>query len=207
MNRLSISSALCVLLFSSTLWWQGTDGLQAFTSETARRLKVLESPRVLTDLTFENQDYESVNFSEYEGKIVLVDFIYTNCPDLCHALGFIFKSIKTELEELGLEDQVQIVNISFDVEQDTPDKLNSYVKRYTKDTRNWNALRLKDPEKLSQLLNDFDIVVIPNERGGFDHNAAIHLLDQNGRLIGIYDHQAQAQIIARIRKQTKTTFL
>jgi len=200
-NRLSISSTFIVILFSATVWWQGTNGLQAFTSETARRLEVLNSPKRLSDLTFVNQNYETVNFSDYKGKFVLVDFIYTHCPDICHALGFAFMEIQNELKKSGLEGEVQIVNISFDLAHDTPDKLNSYVNRYTKETNLWHGLRLKESENLQQLLNDFGVVLIANDRGGYDHNAAIHLIDKTGRLIGIYDYQAQAEIIQQILQQ------
>lgn len=190
-------------MFSAIVWWQGTNGFQAFTSETARRLDVLESPRTLSNLSFKNQENKSINFSDYQGKVVLVDFIYTSCPDVCHALGFSIKSIKNDLKKSSLEDKIQIANITFDLENDTPKKLDAYVKRYSKNTITWHGLRLKDPKSLSQLLTDFGVVVIPNEQEGFDHNAAIHLLDQNGRLIGIYDHQAHDQIVDHIHKQTK----
>ncbi len=207
MNRLSYISTALVFIFSATFWWQGTSGLQAFTSETARRLEVLESPKTLSNLNFENQNNEPINFVDYQGKVVLVDFIYTRCPDICHALGFAFKSIKEDLKELGLDDQVQIANISFDLENDMSEELDAYIKRYSNDTSSWHGLRLKDPQKLPQLLNDFGIVVIANDRGGFDHNAAIHLLDEKGRLIGIYDYQAQKQIVKHIREQIETITL
>jgi len=206
-NRYSVISSLLVLIISATVWWQGTSGFKAFTSETARRIEVLENPRVLSGLSFENQNYQDINISDYKGKYVLVDFIFTSCPDICHALGYAFKSIKSELENLGLGEHVQIVNISFDIERDTPEQLSAYVQRYTEDSNVWHGLRLKDPNQLKQLLTDFGIVVIPNERDGFDHNAAIHILDQEGRLVGIYDYQAQEQIIAHIRQHIETPTL
>ena len=41
--------------------------------------------------------------------------------------------------------------------------------------------------ELKRLLAVFGIVVIQDESGGFTHNAAIHLVDRNGRLARIYD--------------------
>ncbi len=207
MNRYSLISTTLVLIISAAVWWQGTSGFKAFTSEAARRIDVLEYPRKLSGLDFENQTFENINFSDYKGKVVLLDFIYTSCPDICYALGFSFKSIKAELEEAGLQEQIQIVNITFNLEQDTPERLSAYVQRYTSDHDMWHGLRLKDPGQLKQLLSDFGVVVIPNEHGGFDHNAAIHILDKEGRLVGIHDYQSQQQIVAQIREQISATVL
>ncbi|MCP4490984.1 MAG: SCO family protein [Gammaproteobacteria bacterium] len=207
MNRLSLGFCACLLLILATIWWQGTRGFQAFTSEAARRLDVLASPVEISDLTFKNQNHENIQFANYKGKVVLVDFIYTNCPVICNVFGHVLKSIETELKQTGLEDQVQIVNITFDPEQDTPQKLNAWLKRYNPDLNNWQGLRLEDPEKLPQLLAEFGIVVIPNEFGGYDHNAAIHILDQDGHLTGIYNHQAQSKIVEHIRNHIATTAL
>ncbi len=198
MNRNSCWVTAIVFVFSSLIWWQGTDGLRAFTSETARRVDALENGRVLSDLSLEKQDGTVLSLSDYRGKLVLVDFIYTRCPDVCHALGFQFKQILTQIQESDLSDKVVLLSISFDPEHDTPAQLAAYLQRYTKDIDLWNGARSLDASGLEILLNELGVVVLENDKGGYDHNAAIHLIDQHGKLAGIYDFQASIQIISEV---------
>lgn len=54
--------------------------------------------------------------------------------------------------------------------------------------------------RLKRLLDAFGIVVIPDGLGGFEHNAALHLLGRDGRLVLIGDidqHLAFADQAAR----------
>ena len=53
--------------------------------------------------------------------------------------------------------------------------------------RLWSLARVRDDAELKRLLAVFGVVVIQDESGGFTHNAAIHLVDRNGRLARIYD--------------------
>jgi protein SCO1 len=65
--------------------------------------------------------------------------------------------------------------------------LRAYGEAYGADMRLWSLARVSDGAELKRLLTAFGIVVIPDEFGGFTHNAAIHLVDRNGRLARIYD--------------------
>ena len=62
-------------------------------------------------------------------------------------------------------------------------------------------MRLKTPEKLDELLNSFGVVVLKNDWGGYEHNAAIHIIDKNGQLSGIYDYQSINQVLTVIEKR------
>ncbi|HCE09145.1 MAG TPA: SCO family protein, partial [Oxalobacteraceae bacterium] len=42
-----------------------------------------------------------------------------------------------------------------------------------------------------RLLADFQVVVVPDGRGDFEHNAAILVVDQHGRLVRIFDYGEQ----------------
>lgn len=200
MNRGSWLSCIAVLVFSIAAWWQSTAGFRAFTTESARRIAVVENHRQLANYRFQDQDGKLVSLSDFKGKLILLDFIYTRCPDICHSLGFQFKTLLTELEHAGLKDKVSLLSVSFDPEHDSAENLQSYLKRYVKDNHSWNGLRPIARQELDSMLKEFGVVVLTNEQGGFDHNAAIHLIDESGSLVGIYDFQATQQIIAEIKR-------
>ena len=79
---------------------------------------------------------------------------------------------------------VNLVSISFDVAGDSTSRLREYAAHYGAETGRWRIARLRNASDLRALLRAFGIVVIPDGVGGFQHNAAIHLLNTEGRLAG-----------------------
>ena len=62
------------------------------------------------------------------GKVLLVYFGYSNCPDICPAT---LANVGQSLRELGAKaDDVQLVMVSLDPERDTPEKLSEYVTHF-----------------------------------------------------------------------------
>jgi protein SCO1/2 len=51
----------------------------------------------------------------------------------------------------------------------------------------WQATSIPDPAQLDAVLAAFGIVVLPDGRGDFVHNAAIHVVDARGRLRRVVD--------------------
>ena len=63
---------------------------------------------------------------------------------------------------------------------------------YSADGRSWRFARVRDARDLAPLLRAFGIIVIPDAGGDFQHNAAVHLLDAEGRLARVLDLDAAA---------------
>ncbi|MCG8372597.1 MAG: SCO family protein [Balneolales bacterium] len=71
-----------------------------------------------------NQDSVKVTFpDDYEGKYVVMGFIYTNCPDIC---PLVTKNLKEIQEQLNTPDDVHFLGVSFDPKRDTPSVLKKY---------------------------------------------------------------------------------
>ena len=82
------------------------------------------------DVPFVNQDGETVRMSDYQGKAVLLTFIYTRCPlpDFCPAMNKNFDAIEEELAaDPELYDRTHLLSISFDPEFDTPELLRTFA--------------------------------------------------------------------------------
>lgn len=63
-----------------------------------------------------------------DGRPVMVDFIYTSCTAICPILSQTFSEVQ---RRLGAErEQVRMVSISIDPEEDTPQRLAAYAKRF-----------------------------------------------------------------------------
>lgn len=89
---------------------------------------VFQSPEEASNFTLNVADGKTVKLSDFRGKIVLVYFGYTFCPDVCPAtLG----AVTQALNDLGEKaDEVQVIMVSVDPGRDTPEKLAEYVEHF-----------------------------------------------------------------------------
>ena len=80
-----------------------------------------------------------------------------------------------------------LLSLSFDSAHDTPAVLQAYARRLQADPAVWRFLRVPDPAELAQLLRRFEVVVVPDGRGDFEHNAALLVVGPEGRLVRVFD--------------------
>lgn len=185
-QRSAAIALLVTLMGIGVLWW-GTDGFSAFTAEGARRADILRAPRTLPAVVLEDQDGRAFRLQDYRGKLLAVDFIYTRCTTVCRSLGMAFKQIRDRVPPQALGRDFALLSISIDADRDDGASLKAYGRIYGADSTNWRIARVRSKADLKPLLAAFGIVVIPDGLGGFEHNAALHLLDRDGKLVQISD--------------------
>ena len=66
-----------------------------------------------------------VDLSRLKNKITLITFGYTNCPDICPMTLSILKHVINQLG--GWREDIQVFFVTIDPENDTPEKLKSYI--------------------------------------------------------------------------------
>ena len=191
------SLAICVA--GGALLWRGTDGFRALTSEAARRRAIAASPRDVPVVVLEDQDGRRFSLERYRGQPVVVDFIYTGCGSVCPLLSDGFRRLDRAQQAASSgedERRLQLVSITFD-SLDTPARLREYAAHYEADGRSWQFARVRDAHDLGPLLQAFGIIVISDGHGGFQHNAAMHVLDSGGRLARVLDVEGSPDEVAR----------
>ena len=164
-----------------------TDGFQAYTLESARRINALRSPVPVPQLALELADGQRVRLAEIPARVLLIDFVYTNCSTYCAALGSVFAQLQQRLQAEIAADDIRLLSISFDPERDGPDALHAYRTRNTSNPVGWDVGRPAIFGELQTWLGAFGVVVIPDEFGGFAHNAALHVVGPDRRLVSIHD--------------------
>ncbi len=88
---------------------------------------VIQSPDPSFDFTLTSSKGE-VSLSDFRGKLVVLYFGYTFCPDICPAT---LANIGQALRNMGSKaEDVQVIMISVDPERDTPEKLEEYVAHF-----------------------------------------------------------------------------
>ena len=162
-----------------------TDRFRAFTTETSRRIGVREHPRAVPSLTLQTADGVRISTADLRGRWVLVDFIYTRCETYCSVQGGEFARLQRQLAEPIASGKVTLLSVSFDPAHDDPAALADYQRRGGDIDAGWIAARPLGHTDLAALMRVFGVVAVPDGLGGFVHNAAIAVVDPDGRLVDI----------------------
>lgn len=163
-----------------------TDGFRAVTTEGARRVQIVKRPRPLPQAEMVDHQGEAFSWEELRGSSILVEFIFTTCPDICQKLSSDFGAL---VRAASSEENtpVRFVSVTFDPKRDTIEQLSKIAAYYGADGELWRFARIQDPRQLEETLEAFGIVAIPSPMRGFEHNAAIHGVDPSGNLARIAD--------------------
>lgn len=188
---------LCLSLagYASAAWL--THDFQVWTAEGARRLEVTLRPIATPDVQVDGPHLAAQPLARLlaDGRSVkVVDFVYTRCQTVCLSLGGVMQQMQSELARDDTAQRaapVTLLSISFDGAHDDPPVLQRYAQRLHADARLWRFVRLPDARDTQRLLDAFEVVVVPDGRGDYEHNAALLVVDRQGRLVRVFDYAEQ----------------
>ncbi|MCP4362421.1 MAG: redoxin domain-containing protein [Chloroflexi bacterium] len=156
---------------------------------------IVNSDAPVTNFKLTGPGGQPVNLVDYRGKVVLLYYGYTFCPDVCPAT---LSELKKTVAELGNKaDNVQVFMISLDPERDTPEALAEYMAHF-------------HPSFIGLTGTEDEIVAASAPLGIFyerhegtpatgyliDHTATVMALDKNGRLRLLYSFDTPGEDIA-----------
>ena len=141
-----------------------------------------------------NQDSSKVIFPDaFKGKILVMSFIYTNCPDICPLTTHNMQTIQEEVKKDNIKN-VQFVELSFDPTRDTPSILKEYGNIRNINYGNFEFLTGKK-SVVDTLIHHMNVIAIQGDTTYtknhqpvyfFTHTDRITLLDQNGNIRNEY---------------------
>ena len=93
--------------------------------------KQSESKLILpdTELVTQYGKRRRLNSEIVDGRIVVIDFIYTTCTTVCPVLSATLRQVQRQLEEGG-GSEVMLVSITVDPVRDTPARLKAYADKF-----------------------------------------------------------------------------
>lgn len=124
--------------------------------------------------------------SEQRGKVVLLFFGYTSCPDICPATLSDMKQVFAGLGERA--DRLQVVFVTVDPERDTAEKLGAYMSLFNPEFMGLTGTE----DELSPIWQAYGVFrEIDNSSesmAGYlvNHSTRVYLIDQEGRLFMTY---------------------
>jgi len=132
---------------------------------------------------------------DYRGKLVLIYFGYTFCPDICPTNLSHLTQALNELKQEELS-QVQSVFISVDPERDSLEHLDNYVKYFHKSLIGITG----DESTIASLAKKYGAAyqkVTGESQGGYliDHSSFTYLVDQQGQLKESFQHATDPMVM------------
>jgi protein SCO1 len=186
MGRTTLASAALASIAWLCASWL-TQGFQVWTAEGARRLDVAQAPVPAPNALLRGAGMTGLNLHSalaQPGRVTIASFIYTRCASVCLAMGSSFQQLQQAIaassSTAGAYEGIQLLSISFDPAHDDAGQLNRYA-------------------ALWHLLSAWQVVVIADGLGGYEHNAALLVIDEHGRLVRIFDEADGATALAFAR--------
>ncbi len=133
------------------------------------------------NLSLPDQYGKPRTLADFKGKVVVVFFGYTQCPDVCPTTMVELAQVKKALGTDG--ERVQGLFVSIDPERDTPEILKAYMASFDP---SFIALR-GTPEQTLAAAKEFKVFFakVPGKTEGsytMDHTAGSYILDGNGKV-------------------------
>ena len=147
------------------------------------------------DLQLPDHNGQTRSLKDFAGKVVVVFFGYTQCPDVCPTSMSELAEVKRALGADG--DKLQGIFVTVDPERDTPEMLKAYMASFDP---GFLALR-GSPEQLAAVAKDFKIYYkrvdgqTPTSYT-MDHSAGSYVYDTAGRLRVYHRYGSGAQSLA-----------
>lgn len=153
-----------------------------FTSQDNQlRGSVIDPPLPAADIPLTDQNGNTFRLADYQGKVVLLFFGYTYCPDVCPATMAELRAARALLKPEQAE-RVQVVFITVDPDRDTPASIQEYVSRFDPTFLGLSGTE----EQLSAVWQAYGVFreIEVTDAGGYlvAHTSRVYVVDVNGDL-------------------------
>ena len=161
------------------------------TGDGTSHLRIPDAGDAVPDFRFVNQSGKTIQLHQFQGRPLLLTFVYTRCPlpDYCPHLSNNFREILQKLEASpAAYENAQLLTISIDPEFDTPVVLQNYGQHFTgkldPQFQHWQ-FATGSPEEVRKTANFFGMSYNSKD-GQITHNLRTVLVGADGRIVKVY---------------------
>ncbi|QTL02831.1 SCO family protein [Aquabacter sp. L1I39] len=146
-----------------------------------------------------DQTGATVTEADLKGKLTLIFFGFTHCPDICPTSLFEMSEI---LNALGPDaSKVQAMFVTVDPERDTPEVMKAYLSSFNPQVRGLSGT----PEQIDAIKRAYRVYSkkVPLDGGDYtmDHTAVIYLMDKSGSFLAPFNaKRPPAEAAADLRR-------
>jgi len=144
--------------------------------------KALAIGDVVPDFTLLDTDRHSVSLSQFSGKVIALNFIYTSCalPNFCYRISNNFGVLQRRFkEQLGIK--LVLLTVTFDPERDQPEVLARYAQTWKADPATWHFLT-GPVINVRRVTDMFGMDFFPDE-GLMNHTLHTAVIDRRRKLV------------------------
>ena len=190
-----------------TAFWKWQAALHGRAASDERALEGLQKFGAVPPFSLTERDGRQVTLADLKGKVSIVNFIYTNCPDTCPIQSAQMRQLQ---EDFKHESDLLLVSITVDPKRDTPEVLSKYANGFGADPARWVFLT-GEQERIYKLAQEgfrLGAVEIPYEQrpasgATHTHSPRFVLVDRNAQIRGYYT-STDADALKRLRDDLKT---
>ena len=146
------------------------------------------------DIPLRDVDGKQRSIKDFAGKVVVVFFGYTQCPDVCPTTLQELVEVKQQLGADG--DRLQGVFVTLDPERDTPEVLKAYLQAMDPSFVGLTG----SSEQIEAAAREFKVFYqkVPTSEGNYtmDHTAAFYLIDGKGDARVLANNNIGAEALA-----------
>ncbi len=143
---------------------------------------------------FTSQDGKEITEKDFEGKVYIVDFFFTRCPDICPTMTSELLRAQDAFKDFG---NVKMLSFSVDPAHDTVAVLKEYTKKFGVDTNLWTFVTGDKKEIYDLARCGFFIASRENSSPiavDFVHSDKVVLIDKEKRIRGYYSGTSRKEI-------------
>ena len=179
-------AAVAVLLttIAAPGWAHSLHELESKLAAKERYMVAEETP--FPDFVLEDAGGRRVDRRDFLGKVMVLNFIYTKCPDECPLHSELIAEIQAGVNRTPMKDLVAFVSIATDPENDTGEALRAYGPVHGLDAANWVFLTSKEPDATRKLAAGLRQKFTARDGGILQHAIVTYLIDAKGRLRARY---------------------
>ena len=169
-----MSRSLATLL--SLLCLAGTAGAA---EDAGLKAGVFSPPRAAPHFSLRGSDGTELNLSRYRGKVVILEFGFTSCPDVCPKTLATLAAARKSLGAQG--DELQVVYVTVDPERDDAERLRTYLAAFDPSFVGGTGTA----DQLAAVREEYGIAATRTDSGTshtFSHSSYTYLIDREGSL-------------------------
>jgi protein SCO1/2 len=175
-----IGAILLIAVSTQAAAESGTPAPAPFDQNAAISYSQAAIGRPLGDYGFLDTQHRPVRLSDYRGKPLVVNLVFTACADSCPiVVQTLHKAVDVAQDAVG-KDAFSVVTIGFDARDDTPERMRAFARGQGVDLPNWDFLS-GDAATIKDLVENLGFIYFPSPRG-FDHLAQTTVIDADGRV-------------------------
>jgi protein SCO1/2 len=153
-----------------------------------REAKVEFVNRPAPDFSLTDPAGNGVQLADFRGKVVILYFIYTACPDICPLATQKIIEIQNLVSVTPMLERVAFIAITTDPVTDTPDVMRGYMEAQGVDPENFLFLSsgAEQPAATRNLATEFGLKFTPTDDGYQMHDTVINVIDRELRIRARY---------------------